>query len=106
MINTSQGWKGTHVTDNLDLNKGARTAGDIMGKPGTPIGAPEDGTIVRYGSAQGGKSMYFKGVSGKTYWLGHIEHSIPPGTKVKANQPIATISSDHKNPHLHIDATR
>jgi murein DD-endopeptidase MepM/ murein hydrolase activator NlpD len=47
--------------------------------------------------------VYFKGVSGKMYWLGHIENALPTGTQVRANQPIAVVSSHHKNPHLHID---
>lgn len=99
-INTSS-WTPTHVTDNLGW--GTKTAGDIMAAPGTPVGAPEAGTIERYGSAQGGQSMYFKGASGKTYWLGHINQGLAPGTRVAANQPITTISKDHPRPHLHID---
>lgn len=104
-IVTSKSWGGTHVTDNLDWNNGQKTAVDIMGKPGTPVGAPEDGVIIRHGSAQGGSSLYFKGASGKTYWLGHIDGMLPVGTRVRANQPIAAISSDHAAPHLHIDVT-
>jgi murein DD-endopeptidase MepM/ murein hydrolase activator NlpD len=100
---TSAGWKGTHVTDGLDWNHGQKTAGDIMSNPGTPVGAPEDGTIVRWGSAQGGEALYFKGASGKMYWLGHIDGRLPVGTRVSKDQPIAKISSDHKAPHLHID---
>lgn len=100
-IVTSKGWTATHVTDGLGW--GTKTAGDIMGHPGTPVGAPESGTIVRHGSAQGGDSLYFQGDSGKTYWLGHIANAVPVGTKVKANQPIAVISPDHPRPHLHID---
>jgi murein DD-endopeptidase MepM/ murein hydrolase activator NlpD len=100
---TTRAWKGTHVTDNLDWNGGAKTAVDIMAKPGTPVGAPEDGTIVRHGSAQGGSSLYFQGRSGKMYWLGHIDSMAPVGTTVRANQRIALISADHAAPHLHID---
>ncbi len=100
---TSHGWKGTHVTDNLDWNHGKKTAADIMAHAGTPVGAPEAGTIERIGSAQGGSSVYFKGVSGKTYWLGHIDNPLPVGTQVNVNQPIAVVSSDHPHPHLHID---
>ena len=96
-------WKGTHVTDGLDWNNGKKTAQDIMLKPGTPVGAPEAGTIVRWGSAQGGQALYFRGKSGRMYWLGHIEDMLPVGTKVKAGQPIAVISADHPRPHLHID---
>lgn len=100
---TSHGWKGTHITDGLDWNHGAKTAGDIMAKAGSEVGAPEDGTIIRHGSAQGGSSIYFKGKSGKTYWLGHIDGALPVGTIVRADQPIAVVSSDHPRPHVHID---
>ena len=100
---TSNGWKGTHVTDGLDWNNGEKTAGDIMSPAGAPVGAPEDGTIVRWGSAQGGEALYFKGASGTMYWLGHIDGRLPVGTRVSKNQPIAKISSHHKTPHLHID---
>jgi len=101
VIYTSKGWAGTHVTDGLGW--GTKTAGDIMANPGTIVDAPEDGQVVRWGSAQGGQSMYFKGVSGKTYWLGHIDGRLPVGTTVRANQPIARVSKDHPRPHLHID---
>jgi hypothetical protein len=94
---------GTHVTDGLDWNHGDKTARDIMAKPGTPIGAPEDGQIVRWGSAQGGEAMYFKGSSGRMYWLGHIDDRLPVGTNVKAGQAMAVVSSKHKAPHLHFD---
>jgi murein DD-endopeptidase MepM/ murein hydrolase activator NlpD len=47
--------------------------------------------------------MYFKGDSGRVYWLGHIDNRLPVGTKVKAGQAMAVISSDHKHPHLHFD---
>lgn len=104
MVTTSGGWNPTHVTSNLGW--GTKSAGDIMASPGTPVGAPEAGTILRYGSAQGGQSMYFKGASGKTYWMGHINQGLPPGTRVGANQPITTISADHAAPHLHIDVRR
>jgi murein DD-endopeptidase MepM/ murein hydrolase activator NlpD len=100
---TSHGWKGSHVTDGLNWNEGQKTAGDIMAKAGTPVGAPEDGVVVRWGSAQGGQALYFRGVSGKMYWMGHIDGRVPVGTKVRKDGQIAVISADHKNPHLHID---
>lgn len=103
-ILTSKGWKGSHVTDGLDLNHGSKTAGDIMARPGTPVGAPESGTVFRWGSAQGGEALYFRGDSGKVYWLGHIDSRVPVGTRVRRNQVIARVSSDHAAPHLHIDA--
>ena len=93
--------KGTHPTDNLGW--GSTSAVDIMLKPGTPVGAPEAGTIIRLGSAQGGSSLYFKGKSGKTYWLGHIDNIHQAGTRVKRGQVIARISADHPRPHAHWD---
>lgn len=95
------GWKGTHVTDNLGW--GTKTAEDIMAAPGTTVDAPEAGKVLRWGSAQGGQSMYFQGQSGREYWLGHIDKMVSPGTQVGAGQPLAVVSSDHPRPHLHID---
>jgi len=103
MVVTSKGWTPTHVTDGLGW--GTKTAADIMAAPGTPVGAPESGVVVKLGSAQGGQSMYFQGDSGKTYWLGHIdgEYSLPPGTRVRGNETVSRVSADHAAPHLHID---
>jgi len=95
-------WKSTHPTDGLS-DQGYTHAVDIMGDPGTNVGAPVSGTIIRHGSAQGGQSMYFKGDDGRTYWIGHIENVLPAGTKVKKGQVIARISADHAAPHVHLD---
>lgn len=92
---------GSHVTDGLGW--GTRTAIDIMAAPGTPVGAPTSGRIVRHSSAQGGEAMWFLGDNGLMYWLGHIDRMLPPGTRVKRGQTIAHISADHRAPHLHID---
>ncbi len=96
-------WAGTHVTDNLNWNNGKQTAVDIMADPGTSVLAPESGTVVRHGGAQGGSSLYFLSDSGHLYWMGHIENIIQPGGRVKRGQPVAVISGDHGAPHLHID---
>jgi murein DD-endopeptidase MepM/ murein hydrolase activator NlpD len=98
-------WKATPHAGNATSNLGWGPTGpaDIMAKPGTAVGAPEDGVIQRHGSAQGGSSLYFQGASGKTYWLGHVANSLPPGTRVRRGQVITYISPEHKNPHLHID---
>jgi murein DD-endopeptidase MepM/ murein hydrolase activator NlpD len=103
MVITSKGWTPTHVTDGLGW--GTKTAADIMASPGTPVGAPESGVVVRLGSAQGGQSMYFQGDSGKLYWLGHIDgqYSLAPGTRVRGNETLSRVSADHAHPHLHID---
>jgi murein DD-endopeptidase MepM/ murein hydrolase activator NlpD len=96
-------WKATHETDGLGW--GTKTAVDIMAPAGTPVGAPEDGVVVRWNptGAQGGGSMWFKAKSGKTYWLGHLADGVAPGTRVKRGQVIATVSSDHPAPHVHLD---
>jgi Peptidase family M23 len=95
-------WKSTHPTSGLE-KEGFTHAEDIMGHPGTPVGAPEGGTIIRHGSAQGGQSIYFKADSGRTYWIGHIESDFPVGKRVERGQTIAAISSDHPRPHVHLD---
>lgn len=102
-LDTSKGWSGTHVTDGLDWNSGQKSAADLMAAAGTSVGAPEAGMVVRHGSAQGGQAMYFKGASGKMYWLGHIDNMLPVGSKVAQGAVIATVSPDHARPHLHID---
>lgn len=103
MIRPGTSWKGTHVTDGLGW--GTRTAADVMGAPGTPVAAPANGVIKYFKpqGAQGGGSMLLVGADGHQYWLGHIADGLPAGTRVKAGQPIAVISADHANPHLHID---
>lgn len=95
-------WSGTHVTDGLGW--GTKTASDLMAKAGTLVGAPESGEVVRWGSAQGGQSMYFRGKSGRLYWLGHLDNIARPGTKVRRGQVLARVSADHPRPHVHIDA--
>ena len=104
-IVTSKGWKET-------AHAGGHTGGlpeftqpaDIMGKPGTRIFAPAAGVITKIGSAQeGGQSYFIRGDDGYEYWLGHIDARLPVGTRIKANQLIATVSGAHPRPHLHID---
>jgi murein DD-endopeptidase MepM/ murein hydrolase activator NlpD len=95
-------WKSTHPTDGL-ADQGFTHAEDIMGSPGTAVGAPEAGTVVRHGSAQGGQSLWLRADSGRMYWIGHIESNVPVGTQVKRGQTIAQISADHPRPHVHID---
>jgi hypothetical protein len=99
-------WKGTHVTDGLDWNHGQKTAVDIMARAGTQVGAPEAGTIIRHGSAQGGQALYFKADSGHLYWMGHLDDLGPVGEHFDRGARIALISADHPAPHLHIDRKR
>ena len=97
--------QGTHITDGLDWNQGKKTAVDIMAKAGTAVGAPEDGVVLKWDpqGAQGGGRMWFKGKSGRMYWLGHIDDSLPVGSQVRFGQAVARVSSDHAAPHLHFD---
>lgn len=95
-------WKSTHPTSGLE-DQGFTHAEDIMGHPGTPVGAPEGGRIIRHGSAQGGQSIYFQADSGRIYWIGHIESNFPVGKRVERGQVIAAISADHAAPHVHLD---
>jgi murein DD-endopeptidase MepM/ murein hydrolase activator NlpD len=102
MLPTS--WKATHQTDGLGW--GTKTATDIMAKPGTLVGAPEDGVVLKWNptGAQGGGSMYFKAASGRLYWIGHVANGLKPGSRVKRGQTLAAVSSDHPRPHVHLDA--
>lgn len=96
-------WQGTHVTSGLGW--GTKTATDIMGAPGTPVGAPVSGTVVYFHptGAQGGGSLLLRADDGREYWIGHIANGVKPGTRVKRGQVIASISGDHPRPHVHID---
>lgn len=97
-------WKGTHPTDSAPWNTQGSTATDIMANPGTIVGAPEPGRVVRHGSAQGGQALYYQGQSGRSYWLGHVDDMVPVGTVVrKRGGRIAVISPDHPAPHAHWD---
>lgn len=93
---------GTHNTDGLWSSK---TAEDIMASPGTAVKAPGSGKVVYWHptGAQGGGSMLIRLDNGKEYWLGHIANGVKAGTRFKAGQTLALISSDHKAPHLHVD---
>ncbi len=101
---TNWAYDGTHAGNRTDgLGWGEDRPEDIMGRPGTSIGAPEDGVITRHGSAQGGESVYFKADSGQEYWLGHIASDFPVGKRVKRGQVIASIADQNVSaPHLHI----
>lgn len=97
-------FRGTHVTDNLGW--GTKSAVDIMGKPGTTVGAPVDGVVEYFHptGAQGGGSMLIRGKNGREYWLGHISHGVKPGTRVRKGQMVAVIADQHVSaPHVHED---
>lgn len=102
----SKSWAGSHVTDGLGW--GTKTAIDIMAKPGTTVGLPVGGAVVRWDpeGAQGGGSMLVVTDDGREIWLGHIMDGAAPGTRFGPGQIIARISPDHEHPHLHIDARR
>jgi len=99
------GWQGSHITDGLNWNGGKGTAKDIMAHAGTPVGAPESGTVVYWHAdgAQSGGSILFRADSGALYWLGHLDDGIAGGTHVNRGQVIAAVSSRHAKPHVHID---
>jgi len=96
-------WQGTHVTDGLDWNHGAKTAVDLMAPAGTPVVVPFAGVVERWGSAQGGEAMYLRDAQGRRYWLGHVDDRIPEGASFPAGSIIARISADHPRPHAHWD---
>lgn len=92
-----------HTTSGLRW--GTSHPADIMAKAGTSVGSPVDGVVVSFDpkGAQGGGSMLIRARSGREYWLGHIMQGVAPGTQVRRGDPVAKISPDHANPHLHID---
>lgn len=97
-------WKSTHPTSGLE-DEGFNSAIDIMSPAGTPVGAPEDGVVLRWNptGAQGGGSMWFRSRSGRLYWIGHIANGLQPGAKVRRGDVIAEVSADHARPHVHLD---
>lgn len=93
-------FRSTHRTSNLGW-----PAVDIMGRPGTPVGSPVDGTIVRHGSAQGGEALYIDDDDPDLepdFWLGHIDRRLPVGSRVRRGQLVARISGRHPRPHVHV----
>jgi hypothetical protein len=98
-------WKGTHQTDGLGW--GTKTAVDLFpGGPGTPVGAPESGTVEYFHptGAQGGGSMMYRADDGSEYWIGHIEGGAPAGSHLKRGQRIASVANQSVSvPHVHID---
>jgi hypothetical protein len=97
-------WAGTHATDGLWT---AKTAVDILRKPGTPVISPVGGKLVywRPQGAQGGGAIKFLGRDGRTYFLAHVmRKGLPPlNGKIRPGQVIAQISPQHKRPHAHWD---
>jgi murein DD-endopeptidase MepM/ murein hydrolase activator NlpD len=82
---------------------------DVVGKPGTPVMAPEDGTIVFVAdgssSPVGGYGPWvviIAGKSGRYHLLGHLEPGTsgmgPIGMPVRAGQQVGTVSSAY---HTH-----
>ncbi len=77
---------------------------DVAGAAGTPVVAPESGTIVLVGDGNSAPFMGYgpwfaiiAGEGGKYHFLGHLEPMTagmgPMGTPVVAGQPIGTTSS-------------
>lgn len=88
----------THYTDGLGW-----PALDEMGKPGTPVIAPEDCIVYdNTSSAQGGDAFYIRGASGLKYWVAHIAAVPAQGRQFRKGQTMTTISRDHPRPHLHL----
>jgi hypothetical protein len=88
----------THATDGFPWHP----AYDDFADPGTPVLAPEDLVITKWGSAQGGESVHADGVSGIHWWFGHVDKRRPVGTKIKKGQRFASVSAEHREPHVHV----
>jgi hypothetical protein len=101
---TYSGQKLTHPTSGL----GGYPAVDLFAKPGTPFLAPEEGEIVRHSGRGGtsggvyGRSVYFRGKSGKTYFVTHLGTVAPKG-RYRKGQPLGTVSPwTGGSPHAHV----
>lgn len=103
---TYSGEKFTHQTSGL----AGYPAIDQFAKPGTSFNAPEDGTIIRHSGRGGtsgqvyGYSVYFKGKSGKTYFITHLgPNRAPVGSRLKRGQRIGRVSPwSGGSPHAHV----
>jgi len=94
----------THATDKLPLYP---AFDDAFHRPGEAVLAPENLTIERQGSAQGGAAFYATGNSGLRYWFGHVERSPSVGAKFSKGQVMAKIASEETLagvtiPHVHV----
>jgi hypothetical protein len=96
--------KSTHQTAGL----AGYPAVDLFGKPGTPFLAPESGKVYRHSGRGGtsgpiyGHSLYFRGNSGKDYFITHLGKRAGIG-RYRAGQPIGTISPWKSGaPHAHV----
>lgn len=107
---TYHGQKLTHPTDGLP----GYPAVDVFAPAGTPFLAPEDGKVIRLSGRGGtsgnvfGWSVYFKGISGRTYFITHLNKNRARGS-VKAGQPLGTVSpwqSGDSHAHVGIKGTR
>lgn len=103
---TYSGQKLTHDTDGL----AGYPAIDLFAKPGTSFDAPEDGQIVRHSGRGGtsgnvfGYSVYFKGNSGKEYFITHLgPNRAPVGARLRKGQRIGRVSKwAGGSPHAHV----
>lgn len=101
---TYSGQKFTHPTAGL----GGYPAVDLFAKPGTPFLAPEDGEIIRHSGKGGtsgqvyGRSVYFRGKSGREYFVTHLGAVAPKG-RYRRGQPLGTVSPwTGGSPHAHV----
>jgi hypothetical protein len=102
---TFSGQKFTHQTDGLP----GYPAVDIFAKPGTPFLAPEDGQIIRISGHKGttsgnvfGQSIYFRGKSGRTYFITHLGTVASLG-RYRRGSTLGTVSRwDSGSSHAHV----
>jgi hypothetical protein len=104
---TYRGEKTNHQTDGLP----GYPAIDLFHDPGTPFLAPERGRIVRISGHPGthsgnvyGESIYFKGVSGRTYFVTHLQNVSPIGS-YQAGAKLGEVTLWSTNPrssHAHV----
>jgi murein DD-endopeptidase MepM/ murein hydrolase activator NlpD len=103
---TYSGEKLTHNTDGLE----GYPAIDQFAKPGTPFEAPENGRVVRHSGHGGtsgqvyGYSVYFKGDSGKEYFITHLApQRARLNSRLRKGQVIGRVSPwSGGAPHAHV----
>lgn len=102
---TYRGQRTTHQTKNLP----GFPAVDIFAKPGTAFLAPENGRVVRLSGSGGtsgqtyGYSVYFVGVSGRVYYIQHLNYARAKIGSYQQGDVLGTVSPwTGGSPHAHV----
>lgn len=101
----SDDWYEPRFNPSFHLHMGT----DIFAARGTPVRAPDAGTVQYTGEAVGGLSAYVTAADGTYYYLAHLQgfaDNLRTGSKVVAGQVLGFVGSSGNaeggSPHLHM----